>query len=155
LERLLSAGEKWHDLVELLVGRLDRSEGAAYVALKYRLGTIFEQHLDDPSGAIDAYEECLHKESGHKEALAALERLVMDKDHRFRIAQVLEPLYKTADEWQKLVVIYDAQLEFIEDATKRVEILREMARLHEERGGKAKHAWEALARAFKEDPASD
>jgi pentatricopeptide repeat protein len=155
LDRLLVAEKRWHDLVELLTARLGRAEGADFIALKFRLGTLFEQHLDDTSGAIDAYEECLARDAKHPEARAALERLVLERDHRFRIAQILEPLYKAQDEWAKLVVIYDAQLEFIDDPVRRVDILREIARIHETRGANLRLAWEALARAFGDQPASE
>jgi tetratricopeptide (TPR) repeat protein len=153
LERLFESGEKWHDLIELVSARLARAEGADQIALRFRLGMLLEQRLDDSAGAIDAYEECLRADPRHAPALAALERLVLDRDHRLRIAQILEPLYRDQDEWAKLVVIYEAQLEFIEDAPRRVEILREIARLHEQRGRDVGRAWDALVRGFRVDPA--
>src|SRR5206468_13020882 len=60
--------------------------------------------------------------------------------------------------WQKLVVILDAQLEYVDDKDQRVGMLREVARIHAERsgqGGKIGLALEALARAWKEDVADE
>ena len=52
--------------------------------------------------------------------------------------------------WQKLVVIYDAELEYIDDKPRRIELLREIARIHETRGGNQRLGFQALARALAE-----
>jgi tetratricopeptide (TPR) repeat protein len=158
LDRLYVQGKRWHDLVELLARRLERADGAAWVALELRLAGVYEGELDDRPAAIDAYEEVLRRTDGDRaqapqrgEAVRALERLIVDHDHTFRIAQILEPIYRDHDSWQKLVVIYDAELEFIDDRRRRIELLREIARLHEERGGDGALAFGALARAWSEE----
>ncbi len=153
LERLYRAGSRWHDLVELTLRGLERVEvgQAAFIALKLRLGTIYEQELSDLPSAIDVYEEVLGHVSGHPDAVRALERLIVDHDHTFRIAQILEPIYRQEDAWQKLVVIYDAELEFIDDKPRRIELLQEIARIHEKRGGDPRLAFGALARAWGEE----
>ena len=46
-------------------------------------------------------------------------------EHRERIAGLLEPIYRRKDWWQKLVVILDAQLDYVEDRSRRVEMLRD------------------------------
>jgi tetratricopeptide (TPR) repeat protein len=151
LDRLYTDGKRWHDLVELLHRRLERAEGTAWVSLELRLGAVFEAELEDRPAAIDAYEEVLKRAPGHPDAVRSLERLIVDHDHTFRIAQILEPIYREQDAWQKLVVIYDAELEFIDDKPKRIELLREIARIHEQRGGDGRLAFAALARAWTEE----
>ena len=64
---------------------------------------------------------------------------------------MLEPIYRNNDEWKKLVVILDAQLEFVAEPEQRVAMLREIARIHETRGGVPRMALEALAKAWRED----
>ncbi|MDB4968610.1 MAG: repeat-containing protein, partial [Myxococcales bacterium] len=153
LDRLYTSGKRWHDLVELTLRRLERVEtgGPGWIALKLRLGGIFEAELNDLPAAIDTYEEVLGHVSAHPDAVRSLERLIVDHDHTFRIAQILEPIYREQDAWQKLVVIYDAELEFIDDKARRVELLREIARIHEKRGGDVRLAFGALARAWSEE----
>jgi tetratricopeptide (TPR) repeat protein len=155
LDRLYTSGKRWHDLVELTLRRLERVEqgGPSWIALKLRLGSIYEAELNDLPAAIDTYEEVLGRVNAHPEAVRALERLIVDHDHTFRIAQILEPIYREQDAWQKLVVIYDAELEFIDDKPKRVELLKEIARIHEKRGGDVRLAFGALARAWTEEAA--
>ncbi|HEY7956264.1 MAG TPA: tetratricopeptide repeat protein, partial [Polyangia bacterium] len=151
LDRLYTGGKRWHDLVELLLRRLERADGPAWVALELRLGAVFESELEDRPAAIDTYEEVLARSPGHPDAVRSLERLIVDHDHTFRIAQILEPIYREQDAWQKLVVIYDAELEFIDDRPRRVELQREIARLHEQRGGDGRLAFPPLARAWSEE----
>ena len=45
-----------------IVGR--RATTAAHVELKFRLGQLKEQHLDDVAGAIDAYRDILDIDAG-------------------------------------------------------------------------------------------
>lgn len=155
LDRLYVTGKRWHDLVELLTRQFERipqAEGdKRRIQLKLRLGGLFEKELVDLSSAIDAYEEVLQFDSNNKEAISALERLILDHDQRFRIAQILEPIYQVQDQWAKLVVIYDAELEFIDDKQRRVELLKEIARIHAQRGGDLQLAFDALARAWTEE----
>ena len=152
LDRLYTETERWQDLTELLNRQCDFVEGEdEIVEIKHRVGAIYEMELEDLGTSVDYYEEVLARNSNHSEAIAALERLVMDRDQRFRISQILEQIYKDQDEWAKLVVIYDAQLEFIEQKDRRVTLLREIAQLHEERGGSLELAFKALCRAFEEE----
>jgi len=152
LDRLYTETERWHDLCELLIREVEAAESpAVQLELRFRLGTVYELRLQDLPAAIDYYEEVLKQESENPRAIAALERLILDKDQRYRIAQILEPIYKRQDEWAKLVVIYDAQLDFIDDPERRGYLLREIARLHEERGGSLDLAFRALCRAFEEE----
>ncbi|PID38647.1 MAG: hypothetical protein CSA65_04890 [Proteobacteria bacterium] len=153
LERLYRDTERWEDLCELINRQMDYVDDAeALIEMKFSLGMIYEEKLLNLGAAIDHYEEVLVRDPGHEAAIAALEQLVMDREQRFRIAQILEPIYRNADEWAKLVVIYDAQLAFIEDSDRRVFLLKEIARLHEERGGSLELAFRALCRAFEENP---
>ncbi len=157
LERLYREHGHWFDLAELLSSRVERapSESEA-TALRVRLADVLETRLEDPDGAIDQYETILQDEgadrAGAEAALASLERLVLEDRHRERITGLLEPVYRAHDWWQKLVVILDARLEYVEDPGDRVEMLREIASLHETRGGDPSLALGALSRAWLEDP---
>ena len=88
-------------------------------------------------------------------AVAALERLVVHEEHRERIAELLEPVYRDQDWWQKLVVILDAKLAYVRDPIDQVLVLHEIAELHERRGGALDLALTALARAWRIDVTDD
>ncbi|WP_428265392.1 tetratricopeptide repeat protein, partial [Haliangium sp.] len=155
LDRLYQAEGLWFELAELLgerIGRAsDRGQVEALVELRMRLAEILSTRLEDTAGAIDQYELVLGAESGWERALEPLEKLVLDEDLRARIAEMLEPVYRANDWWKKLVVILDTQVRYIDDPTRRVAMLREIAQLHETRGGDERLALEALSRAWRED----
>ncbi len=159
LDRLYGDLSRWQDLSELLMRRIDKAErlgdSAAWTALKLRLGDLYEQQLSDLSRAIDCYEEVLARHAQNGTAIAALERLLsgLSERHtlRFRVAQILEPIYKASDAWAKLAGVYEVHLLFIDDKARRVELLREISRLEETRGHNLEAAFAALARAWNEE----
>lgn len=149
LERLFRQGGQWQELAELFEMRAGRAdEPAEQVELKLRLAEVQEKHLKDLDAAVDQYEEVLTIPAGKARAVAALERLVVDERLRERISDLLEPVYRAADAWQKLVVILDAKLDFVDDPLRKAEMLQEIARIHEQRGGDLRLALEAAARAW-------
>ncbi len=151
LDRLLEVQQNWYELADLLLGQIDRPrDEGQLLESRLRLAQIREQHLEDMDGAIEQYQEALHMPGGEL-ALTALERLVMDDAHREQIADILEPVYREKDWWQKLAVILDAKLMYAEDQSQRGEMLREIAQIHEERGGDLGLALEALGKAWLED----
>ena len=161
LERLYRARAQWYDLTELLQARIERAslpgreDDAKQVVLRLRLAEVLENELRDVPSAIEQFELVLRAERGWEPALAPLERLVLIEEHRERIADLLEPVYRSKDWWQKLVVILDAKLAFVEDSELRVAMLREIAHIHEQRGGDVDFALAALARAWRTDVGND
>ncbi|MEZ4367391.1 MAG: hypothetical protein R2939_14100 [Kofleriaceae bacterium] len=154
LERLHRAGGQWFEVVELLQARLDRGpDETQEIELRLRLAAVLEEQQHDVPAAIDQLERVLARPHGVDRALPTLERLVVLESHRQRIVELLEPVYRTRDWWQKLVVILDARLVYVDDAAARVATLREIARIHERRGGDRTLAREALSRAWREDVA--
>ena len=156
LNRLYPIAGRWEELCELIVGEFEGvDEVSERVALKLRLGGIYEEQLHRIPAAIDEYEEILGHDPDHMGAIRALERLVMVREQRPRIATILEDVYRRQDEWAKLVVIYDAQLAFVDDVERRIFLLGEIARLHEERGGSLELAFDALCQALELAPAAE
>jgi tetratricopeptide (TPR) repeat protein len=156
LDRLYQSQGEARELGELLSQRIaraeERGEVATVVDLRMRLAEVLAGRLDDVPGAIDQYELVLGAPTGWQKALPPLERLVVDEDHRARIAELLEPIYRANDWWQKLVVILDTQVGYVDDPERRVAMLREIAHIHATRGGDQKLALEALSRAWRESP---
>ncbi|MEJ7602795.1 MAG: tetratricopeptide repeat protein [Kofleriaceae bacterium] len=156
LERLYRERGQWRELVELTESRLARSQHPMETAeLRLKLAEVFEVQLEDLPAAIDQYEQVIDEGLQWERAVSALERLVVHEDHRERIADLLEPVYRQEDWWQKLVVILDAKLDYISDPLDQVAVLHEIALIHEERGGNLTLALEALARAWRIDVSED
>jgi len=156
LERLYRARGEWHDLVALCEARLSRATQPGEAAeLRLKLADVFEQKLDDIPAALDQLEQVIGDRHRWDAAVASLERLVVNDAHRERIAELLEPVYRSQDWWQKLVVILDAKLDYVRDLGDQVRTLHEIAQIHEQRGGNLDLALQALARAWRSDVADE
>jgi len=154
LERLLASQEQWHDLGDHLEAQLGRAgEGAERDALALRLAQVLEDRIGNISGAVDRYAEILERSPAHKEAITALERLLGSPDERARVAQVLEPVYRHAGNWSRLVGVLEAQLESVDDRDDRVRLLREVADI-QQRLARVDNAFDSRARAWLVDVAN-
>jgi tetratricopeptide (TPR) repeat protein len=154
LERMLREAEQWHDVADHLAATLDRvGDAPERDAVALRLADVLETKLEDVSGAVDRYAEILGRTPGHRDAVAALERIAHDPDHRYRVAVILEPVYRRAGDWSKLVGALDAELDSVEDRDQRVRILREMAEIYQ-RLGRVDQAFDCRSRAWLVDVTS-
>ncbi|MEM9070179.1 MAG: tetratricopeptide repeat protein [Myxococcota bacterium] len=153
LDRLLTTHERWVDLVDHVRFQIDGAVGTDGEAdLKHRLASLLAERLEDKVGALDVLEEVVQDQPGHTPSVRALEALGGDPELRLRVTQILEPLYRGADDWQKLVGVLEAQVALAEDPPEQARLLAEIGRLHEERGGDGARAFHAWARAFAADP---
>ena len=153
LARLFERTERWHDLAELVerrIGDRDPADAAGWIADKVQLAELRTDHLDDVPGAIDLYEEILGRSAGEPRAVRALEKIIVEPEHTYRLAQLLGPIYRAEGSWQKLVVIFEAELGFVETPAERYKRLVELAALHEKSGGDAARAFDAVLRSWRE-----
>ena len=156
LERLYRSRSSWRELVDLLEARLSRSQNPMETAeLHLRLAELLELQVGDLAAAIDQHEHVIAEGKLWERAVGALERLVVHEAHRERITELLEPVYREQDWWQKLVVILDAKLDYVRDPIDQILVLHEIAKIHEERGGALDLALHALARAWRIDVTED
>ncbi|MBC8131773.1 MAG: tetratricopeptide repeat protein, partial [Deltaproteobacteria bacterium] len=148
VERLLRANDRWQDLADHLEAQLARAaENVDRDAVAMRLAAIFETNLENPSAAVERYAEVLERSPAHKDAIAALENLLASPQERPRVAAVLEPVYRHAGNYARLVGVLEAQLEGIEDRTDRVRVLREVAEL-QQKLARVDSAFDTRARAW-------
>ena len=105
LDRLFSATERWTELVPILVREAEISQSPDEVLeLKYRLGVVYQTRLGDVAQAIAAYREVLTAAPDHQATREALEGLFAAGVSQTEIGEILEPLYQSAGEWDKLAL---------------------------------------------------
>lgn len=156
LARLYAEEEMWADLADVLGRQLGLAQDdARRIELQVQLGEVHEAKLMNFDLAIETYREILVTDPDNASAIGALERLSEDPNFRPQIADVLEPIYERQDDWQKLVQVYEIQREFADSDARRVELLHQIAELHQDRGGDAFEAFRSYARAFQVEPAND
>lgn len=158
LARLYARRERWRDLAELLRRRAEQSalpeEEARW---RLALASVLATKLEDGPSAIDELEVVLGLVSAQASeqgqgAVAALEGLLEAGEHRARVVEILRPIYERADAWDKLIAIARHRLEVAATPNEKVVVLREAARLLEERGGDLGRAFDRLKEAFAIDP---
>jgi len=152
LDRLYGQAERWYDLLGNLERQVELAEATGEtVALKYRIGHLWQIRLGDVARAIESYREALDLDPQHAETLHALDGLVHGKTEPVMAARVLEPIYETTGEFPKLVDVLEVMVAHNEDPLARVELLHRIARLHEQMIGNTNAAFDAHARALRDD----
>jgi tetratricopeptide (TPR) repeat protein len=156
LDRLYGQAERWYDLLGNLERQVELAESTGEtVALKYRIGNLWQLRLGDVARAIESYREALEMDPSHAETLSALDGLVHGKVEPVMAARVLEPIYETAGEYAKLVDVLEVMVAHNEDPLARVELLHRIAQLHEQMIGNAHAAFDAFARALVNDSGNE
>lgn len=154
LQQLLEDGQHWSRAAALLERRLGEQARTSEERgdLLYALADLHCRRLGDYPAALKYLQQLLALDQHHLAGVSLLEQMLLEREARLGAARLLESVYQAKDDWQRLVVIYDAQLEFIDDRDSRVALLEKIADLHQTRGGSRQLAFRALATAYEEDP---
>ena len=152
LERLYSRTERNQDLALHFERLLDVGYGNAAV-VRYKLAKLCLHELEDPDRAIDQLREALLVDPQHDESVHLLESLMERSTFRPLVAEILEPVYLSRMDWDKLTQALEARLSEERDLESRKEMLRRLGKLYEEYLEDLDHALEVYARLFYEEPA--
>ncbi|HEY8038469.1 MAG TPA: tetratricopeptide repeat protein [Polyangiaceae bacterium] len=159
LSRLYARTDRWRDLAELTRRRAEQSALPEDEArFRMELAKLLLQKLDEAEPGIDELQTVveLAPPSGASgpgaEAVRTLEELMQTRAHKARVVEILRPIYERADDWRHLVAVNDERLGLATDDGERIAILRESAKLWEERGGDRAKAFEATRAAWTLDP---
>ncbi len=153
LDGLYERKGMWSDLADNVGRQLSLAEDdQQQIALMLKLGLLRETRMNAPEAAIEIYREVLERDPANAPAIEALERLLALPEYQLQIAEILEPLYRDANQYQKLVGIHDIQVKNSSSADQRVELLHRMAELHEVALADLGSAFKTFARALGEDP---
>jgi tetratricopeptide (TPR) repeat protein len=154
LERLYFYEKRFHDLSDLLLERIDRATNALQqVELKHKLAGIHSEYLEDKDSAVDLYEQILSQDSAYQDSIIALEGMIEDPDRQQRIVEILIPIYKEHNRWQKLIKAYEIELLHLHAPMDRKMRYIEIGKLAETMARDMAMAFGAYASALKEDPA--
>ena len=156
LDDLFTRQKMWSELAENLEAQLSlAATDDTQLSLMLRLAELREKEMGLVDVAIEGYRQVLERSPTDGRALTALERLGSDAKYELAIADLLEPLYRQAGDWQKLVGVHEVQVRRSEDVSRRVELLHQVAQLYEDAAGDLGAAFATLARALKEDPSNE
>jgi tetratricopeptide (TPR) repeat protein len=165
LSRLYTRRERFRDLADLLRRRAEQSalpeEEARW---RLALGRVLEAKLGETASAIDELETVLGlvgalttpRGESYLAAVAALEAMVgpgqENGDVTRRVVELLRPIYEQSDDWRKLVDVAKHRFALATTPGEKVSVLRDTAKLLEERGSDVEKAFQCLKEAFVLDP---
>ncbi|MGF1469684.1 MAG: tetratricopeptide repeat protein [Sandaracinaceae bacterium] len=156
LDQLYQDTEAWPDLAEILRKEVRLAASPDDVLnFQFRLGQLFQAHLDRTDDAIEQYREILGAAPDHPRALAALEGLFAEGVQQPRVGEILEPLYRMSESWDKLIGVHQVQLAHEADADERVHMMLRIAETAEDRGNDPQEALAWVQRALMEAPAHE
>lgn len=156
LDRLYSQRQAWRDLGDNISRQLTLVDRPyEQVALLVRLAQLRETHLGETAAAVETYRHVLDFEDHNRDAILALERLIAVPEHEVSIANILEPIYKSSNEWTKQIGVYEIMARHAFDPARKIELLHQISELHEIGGDNPDAAFATFARALREDPRND
>ena len=152
LDRLYQRTERWYDLLAILERQTEMaSTPEEVVSLRFRIGELWREHLNDLTHAVEAYRGVLAMDPGHEPTLRSLEGLMTGEQEPILAAQVLEPIYETAGEWDRVVAVYEVMARHVNDPARKVDLLTRIAEIEERRLSHQSAAFEAYGRALHVD----
>jgi tetratricopeptide (TPR) repeat protein len=156
LDGLYERQGMWNQLADNVHRRLSLADSEEEtIQLMLRLGQLRETRMEAVESAIETYSEILDRDPRCQPALEALERLIGNETFQVQIADLLEPLYRDANEFAKLIGVHEIQVGNSDSADRRVELLGKIAELYENSLGDAQQAFSAHARALAQDPGNE
>src|SRR6185295_17933859 len=156
LDRLFTATERWTELVQILAREAEIGQGPDEILeFKYRLGLVYQTRLNDLASAIAAYKEVLGAAPEHTATREALEGLFGAGINQMEIGEILEPLYQSGAEWDKLAGVLEAELTHLTEAEARLAMYYRLGELQEERLIALDGALNVYIRAVKEYPTDE
>ncbi len=153
LERLYAQAERWEDLIALYERQtaIPGVTSERKAALHHALGNVLEKRMADFDRAFDEYEAALAIDPKHPQTVASLEALMGTPEHGARAAAMLEPVYQARLDWRRVMTTLEARLGSSQDPDDRRQLLRRLAKMHEEQEEDYRAALETYAKLLSED----
>ena len=155
LDRLYVQTERWYDLLSILERETELCSSAAeVVSLRFRIGELWREKLNDSARAVEAYRRVLEMDPTHEPTLRAIEGMMQRGEEPIAAAEVLQPIYESGGDWDKVAVTYEVMITHMQDAARRVELLGVVAGIYERRLANFDASFDAYCRAMRVDPAN-
>lgn len=155
LDRVYQEQGRWPELVENLKQQLPSSEGERWLDQQFRIAEIYRNQLQDYPNAIAAYREILLSDPDHVPTIAALEALFEAEVAQLEVADILQPIYESSQDWEKVVQVGRVRFSASEDVHDRFAIIQKVADICENKLGATDSALHWWLRAYAEDPSND
>jgi len=150
---LLVRAQRFDEIYELMQRAVVRDAARAAEVLA-RVGDVCREHLGRGDEAAKAYHRAIVMEPGLTRAQEGLKTLLADPAAKGSAVNGLAKAFELTDDWQAILELLDDRLELALGDDVRVELLKEAAGLHEQRGENPSGALDMVRRALPLAPAS-
>ena len=138
LESIYLRGESWVSLIGVLRRRVNLAfDTREQASLHKRIGRLFEERLDDPTEAVEAYKMAVRLDESDREALDSLERI-----------------YAEGQEWRELVDVLERKADTSFEPADQIALHSRIGELWADRLGVPERAVEAYRAVIDHDPAN-
>ena len=139
LARIFQANEAWQDAVQVLEQAVEKKESDSdKIDALLEVASIWRDKIERPLGAAPVYEKILQIDPFHENAFRAAEKI-----------------YRDNKEWRRLTALLEGRLNNIRERRDRMELIKEIATIYEERLGQKELAFARYCAAFREDFSDD
>jgi tetratricopeptide (TPR) repeat protein len=161
LETLRSLGllyeseEMWQDLVSTYERQMALQEPGSegYEGCLFNIGKIYEVKLGNVEKAIESYRDILAANPAYEAARQAMETLIANREYRGVVAEVLEPIFEKAEEWDGVVKCLEILADTRQDTFEKIGFLKRASDLYIDKLSMPEKAFVLLSQALKLDPA--
>jgi len=147
LDDLMSRAKRFAELAALYEGSA-ATQRAHVARLLTRLADVYRCELAQPLRATEWYAHALALDPSNGDARSGISNLLEVPECATLAVNALVGAYRNTDDWQGRLRILEAQIAVTEGGPARAHLLREAARLQEQRAGDARAALVLLARAL-------
>jgi tetratricopeptide (TPR) repeat protein len=157
LDRLYRAEELWSELLDNLRAQVALAATADdRAALHKAMGHVLAEKLASYDDALEEYRQALDQAPNDTEAVARA--MALGEGHeslRHRTAEILVPVLRQTERWEKLVAVLELRLSAESEAMERTQTLWAIAEVLEGKLGKPAEAETVLLRALTERPEAE
>ncbi|PKN48174.1 MAG: hypothetical protein CVU59_00100 [Deltaproteobacteria bacterium HGW-Deltaproteobacteria-17] len=132
LEELYFDQEGWEDLIELYEHRIRYvSELKEAVEIRYNMGEIYQDYLDEPERALEMFKGALGGDPTREDTIRRLEKFLDVEAHAASAAETLVPIYASRQNWKELIRVFSLQRQMLETVEERAPITKKIAGLYD------------------------
>jgi tetratricopeptide (TPR) repeat protein len=157
LDRLYRAEGMWSELLDNLRTQVGLASTAGdRSALHKAMGQVLADKLSSQEDALEEYRQALEQDPSDNEAVERAMALGEGNESlRHRTAEILVPVLRQTERWEKLVAVLELRLSAESEAMERTQTLWAIAEVLEGKLGKPGEAETVLLRALTERPEAE
>ncbi|MEZ4225660.1 MAG: tetratricopeptide repeat protein [Polyangiaceae bacterium] len=154
LDRLYAATNDPQALADVLERRvLAEADESAQATLHYRLGVVQATEFQEPGRALSSFRSALERVPQHEGAISELEKLTAQRDLFEEAAEILEGVYRSQGQTDRLASLYEKRVGFADTSGERIDMRKNLARVLEDDCSDPAAAQRVLQQGLKDDPA--